>query len=156
MVAMNTYACLQRRILIPLIGLSTLVSCWVGASGQTELKETELDEFEITLTAESGIRIGSSNGATFESVRNSVYGNESVVLYSAAWCVVCKRAKQYFDHNEVRYLELDIEQDEQGIADFKRMNGRSVPIILVGNKRMNGFDETRFEKLYSSLWLTSR
>jgi hypothetical protein len=32
--------------------------------------------------------------------------------------------------------------------DFKLLRGKSVPIFIVGNRRMNGFFVTRFESRY--------
>lgn len=75
-------------------------------------------------------------------------GGNSVVLYSTEWCGVCQRAKHYFKQNKIHFQEYDVENNEKGKTDFANLNGRGVPIILVGEKRMNGFSEKKFEKLY--------
>ena len=72
----------------------------------------------------------------------------AVVMYSAVWCGVCRRAKQYFQANKIPFSEYDVETSAKGKADFTRLKGQGVPIILVGKKRMNGFDPTRFKQLY--------
>lgn len=72
----------------------------------------------------------------------------SVVMYSAVWCGVCKRARQFFKANNIPFSEYDVETSAKGKNDFARLKGRGVPLILVGKKRMNGFDTARFKQLY--------
>ena len=72
----------------------------------------------------------------------------SVIMYGAAWCGVCKKAKQYFKKNNIPYKEYDIDKSTKGRRDYKKMNGSGVPIILVGNQRMDGFTPGRFQALY--------
>ncbi len=71
-----------------------------------------------------------------------------VVMYSAEWCGICTQAKQYFRKNNIKYISYDVEKSRTGKMDFKLLRGKSVPIIIVGNKRMNGFTVSRFNKLY--------
>lgn len=74
--------------------------------------------------------------------------SKDVVMYGTTWCGVCKKAKRYFEHNGIGYKEYDVEKSDKGKKDFKKLNGRGVPIILVGNQRMNGFSAASFEKMY--------
>ena len=78
------------------------------------------------------------------------YETKDVVIYTATWCGVCKSAKSFFEKQGIDYNEYDIEKSAQGKRDYKRMRGRGVPIILVGDQRMNGFDPARFQRLYSA------
>lgn len=73
---------------------------------------------------------------------------DRVVMYSAEWCGICTRAKKYFRKNNIAYISYDIEKSRTGKMDFKRLRGKSVPIIIVGDKRMNGFTAARFDQLY--------
>ena len=78
-------------------------------------------------------------------------GQKSVVLYSAEWCGICKRARDYFEGRGIEFEEYDIDTDEKGRRDFAEMRGRGVPIILVGDQRMRGFNPTRFQDLFSNI-----
>jgi len=78
----------------------------------------------------------------------SKLGKQSVIMYGAAWCGVCKKAKQYFKKNNIPYKEYDIDKSSKGRRDYKKLNGNGVPIILVGNQRMDGFTPRRFQALY--------
>lgn len=76
-------------------------------------------------------------------------GRKRVVMYSATWCGVCKRAAAYFRNKGIPFTEYDVENSAKGRADFKRLGGRAVPVILVGKARMNGFSAANFEQLYA-------
>lgn len=72
---------------------------------------------------------------------------QEVVIYTAQWCGVCTRAKAYFAREGIPYQEYDVENDARGRRDFRRLSGTGVPIILVGDRRMDGFDPVRFERI---------
>lgn len=78
-------------------------------------------------------------------------GTKPVVVYSAAWCPACKKAKSYLQAKNIPYTEYDVERSTQGRRDYQRLNGRGVPLILVGESRMTGFSSTLFEQLYGAL-----
>lgn len=71
-----------------------------------------------------------------------------VVMYSAAWCGYCKQARRYFRAQKIPFTEYDVEKSERGRRDYKALKGRGVPIILAGEKRMNGFSVDAFERIY--------
>lgn len=71
-----------------------------------------------------------------------------VVIFSASWCGYCKKAKMYFKKKNIQYTDYDIEKSAKGKRLYKQLGAKGVPVILVGNKRMNGFSETDFERLY--------
>lgn len=66
-----------------------------------------------------------------------------VIMYSTTWCGVCKKAKRWFNKNNIAFREYDTEKSERGRRDYKKMNGRGVPIIKVGKQRFNGFSPSR-------------
>ncbi|HEX5057516.1 MAG TPA: glutaredoxin family protein [Gammaproteobacteria bacterium] len=83
-----------------------------------------------------------------ESAANKPAKSKRVVMYSAEWCGVCKRAKQYFAEKHISYTDYDIDTNPKGKADYEKLDARGVPVILVGNRRMNGFSAGGFEELY--------
>lgn len=74
-------------------------------------------------------------------------GPQSITMFSTTWCVHCKRARSYFQENGIRYNEVDIEASESNKREFKEFGGGGVPLILVGDKAMRGFNEQRFQAL---------
>jgi len=73
---------------------------------------------------------------------------KKVVLYSSSSCAKCREAKQYFMANGITYAEFDVQKNRRGAKEFARLNGRAVPIILIGGERLNGFNKRDFETLY--------
>lgn len=57
---------------------------------------------------------------------------EKIVMYSTSWCPDCRRAKKFLDKNNVPYLEVDVDEDEQGRAFVMEVNNgaRVVPTII--------------------------
>ena len=83
------------------------------------------------------------------SISNNPLGtNNKIVMYSATWCGVCKKAKKYFNEKGIPFTEYDIEKSVKGRRDFKRLSGKGVPLILIGNKRMSGFSRSFFDKMF--------
>lgn len=56
----------------------------------------------------------------------------TIVMYSTSWCPDCKRAKKFLDKNKVPYLDIDVDDDEQGKAFVMEVNNgaRVVPTII--------------------------
>lgn len=80
------------------------------------------------------------------------YGN-TITMLSTTWCSVCKRAKAWLNEKGIAYTELDVEKDEEGKRRYHELQGRGVPIILVGKQRMNGFSEPRMEEMLKTAGL---
>ena len=72
-----------------------------------------------------------------------------VVMYATAWCPYCAKARAYFKGTNTAYTEYDIEKSVDAHAEFKRLGGRGVPLILVGSDRLRGFNELAFESAYA-------
>jgi glutaredoxin len=62
-----------------------------------------------------------------------------VVIYTTPTCPACKAAKEYMDSKGITYQEVNVEQSP-GAEEFQRMGGNAVPVIVVGDKRMVGFN----------------
>lgn len=74
--------------------------------------------------------------------------SDKIVMYSTARCGYCKKAKRYFKKNRIPFKEYDVEKSNKGKSDYKKLNGKGVPIILIGKKKMVGFSIASFEALY--------
>lgn len=125
---------------------------WVDEQGVTHYgdKPPETQEIlEITgrISSISSPEVSELPEGFFE--RSKAASRQQVTMYSAAWCGVCKTAKAYFQKQNIPFTEYDIDTSEKGKRDFKQLNGRGVPVILVGKNRMNGFSAKRFEQMYA-------
>lgn len=75
---------------------------------------------------------------------------KKVVMYSTSWCGYCKKARQYFQKKGIAFKEYDIEKNRRAKREYDAMNGRGVPLIVVGDQRIAGFNEAEFERVYLS------
>jgi glutaredoxin len=85
-----------------------------------------------------------------EAISGTGYRREKVVMYSTKRCGYCKQARQYFKRNAIPYMEYDVETSQKGQRDYKKMGGTGVPIIMLGQRRMNGFSEAGFREFYAT------
>jgi glutaredoxin-like YruB-family protein len=65
---------------------------------------------------------------------------KKVVMYTTSHCPACKAAKQYLAQKGVPYDEIDVEKSREGLEAFQKLGGHGVPLILIGDKRMSGFN----------------
>ncbi len=70
-----------------------------------------------------------------------------VVLYATSWCPYCAKARAHFARKGVAYVEVDIEKSAAAHAEFRRLGGRGVPLILVGSEKMSGYSERGLDAL---------
>lgn len=73
---------------------------------------------------------------------------ERVVMYATSWCGYCRQARTFFRANRIDYVEYDIEKDRSARRRYDALGGVGVPVILIGQKRMNGFTEAEFNAIY--------
>ena len=66
-----------------------------------------------------------------------------VVLFATAWCGYCKAAREYFQHNGIAYLNLDIEENAEAEAEHDALGARGVPLILIKDKLLHGWDQAK-------------
>jgi glutaredoxin len=71
----------------------------------------------------------------------------SVVIYTTSHCPYCVKAKQYLTQKNIRFQVVDIEQSSMGKEAFRKLGGNGVPLIMVGNTKVDGFDEAQLDRL---------
>lgn len=71
----------------------------------------------------------------------------TVIMYSTKWCPYCHRAREYFKRHSFDYVEYDIEASAENLAKFRQLGGGGVPLILLGDRRMDGFSPSSFDEL---------
>lgn len=70
-----------------------------------------------------------------------------VVMYTTPTCGYCKRARAFFSRHNIGFTDHDITADKSAMERFKALNGRGVPLIFVGDKRIAGFNKPLLENL---------
>lgn len=123
---------------------------WADASGKTHYTDKPLDD-AVARRAVSVKKLETTtlkNTFSADEASIDVAAVKTVELYATAWCGYCKKARRYFAENNIAYTEYDIEKDTAANARHKAMGARGVPVVFVEGKRMNGFSEAGFERLY--------
>ena len=64
-----------------------------------------------------------------------------IVMYSTAGCGYCKMAKKFFNENDIEFIEYFIDSSPESNQEFRELNGRGVPLIFIGEIRIDGFNE---------------
>jgi glutaredoxin len=68
-------------------------------------------------------------------------------LYTASGCGHCRQLKAHLQRLKVPFQEFDISRNRRAQADFQRLGARGVPVLLVGEQRVDGYDPRQVEKL---------
>ncbi|WP_295884108.1 glutaredoxin family protein [uncultured Thiohalocapsa sp.] len=71
-----------------------------------------------------------------------------IVLYTTAGCPHCKRAKAFLAREGIAFREMDVGRNPRARKELERLGARGVPVLLIGDARLDGFDEKRFWRLY--------
>ena len=124
---------------------------WVDKNGKIHYGDSPPDNAKLKKIT------GNVSSFTSVSVEPFVYNpknitkrktSKSVVMYSTSWCGYCKKAARHFRQKKIPFTEYDIEKSARAEAEYKKLKGRGVPVILIDDQRMNGFDAGTFDKIY--------
>lgn len=75
---------------------------------------------------------------------------KTVTIYTTPTCSYCKAAKAFFREHNVAYTEYDVAADKEKAQEMITKSGQmGVPVILVGDDLIVGFDEDRLKTLLS-------
>ena len=129
----------------------TQIFKWKDADGKIHFSDkkpinNESENIQLKINTYKSVTIDSKYLKSDKKRSNS----NDVVMYSAAWCGVCRKAKAYFNKNNIAYTEYDIDKDKAAKKRHKEMGATGVPVIFIGNKRMNGFSTASFERVYKN------
>lgn len=83
---------------------------------------------------------------------------KKVKIYTTSYCPYCKRAKSLLDSKGTEYEEINLTNDpDERVSLSKKYNWRTVPMILINDQLIGGFDElaklersSELDKLLSS------
>jgi glutaredoxin len=72
------------------------------------------------------------------------------VLFIATWCGYCTRAKAYLKAKAIAFREVDIDTADGGRAYFEAGGRKGVPLMVAGDKRLQGFSEGAYDKFFAA------
>lgn len=68
-------------------------------------------------------------------------------IYTSESCIYCHAAKDFFRQNNITFTEHDITKDPQARRELMRRGYRSVPLIVVGDKEVSGFNKEELSNI---------
>lgn len=69
--------------------------------------------------------------------------DKKVIVYSTPTCHFCHLAKEFFDEHGIKYEDYNVLADLEKRQEMMDKSGQSgVPVIVIGDKVMIGFDQT--------------
>jgi len=73
---------------------------------------------------------------------------KTVSIYSTPTCHFCQMAKEYFTANGIHYTNYDVSKDlERRQEMFEITNQMGVPVIVIGDDVVIGFDREKLAEL---------
>ena len=70
-----------------------------------------------------------------------------IIIFTSSSCPWCNRVKQYLREKRFRFREVNVERDSEGARELKRRNIMGVPVVLINNHPIVGFDKAKIDKL---------
>jgi len=65
-----------------------------------------------------------------------------ITIYAAGWCPYCQRAKNLLVQKNLRFIEINVEDDPKFRDEMvKRSGRRSIPQIFIGERHIGGCDD---------------
>ena len=126
---------------------------WVDENGKIHYDDrppetNKAKRLDISIETYSSVELQPYDASAVPDGTQESAEQKKVVMYSTEWCGVCKKAKAYFNTNGIPFREYDVEKNQKGKREYKKLKAKGVPVILVGKRRMNGFSASSFEKMY--------
>ncbi len=71
-----------------------------------------------------------------------------VIVFSTPTCSYCNLAKRYFREKNIKFTDVDVSRDQNAARDMVKKTGQTgVPVILINNKPIVGFDKPKINQL---------
>ena len=75
---------------------------------------------------------------------------KKVVIYTSKSCAFCHEAKEYFKENNIDFTEFDTSENVDARKELIRKGYRSVPIIIIDDQAIVGFNKSEIIELLQS------
>jgi len=74
-------------------------------------------------------------------------GDSPVVMLSTTTCGYCRQLRADLGDWGVDFEDLDVESDQNGWDAYEQVNGRGVPILIIGDAVLHGYEPERARSL---------
>lgn len=78
------------------------------------------------------------------------------IVYSSTNCSFCKQLKTYLAEQNISFEERNIDEKEEYAQELSRLGVMSVPLTVIGEKKILGFNPNRIKKVLAALEETAQ
>jgi mycoredoxin len=71
------------------------------------------------------------------------YSHGKVLLYATDWCPYCEKTRALLQQRQITYQEVNIETSAEAQAQYQRLAGKGVPVLLIAGEVVRGYNEKR-------------
>lgn len=72
---------------------------------------------------------------------------KKVVVYTSDTCPYCVAAKDFLNEHKVEFVERNVTQSEEARKELIEKGYRGVPVIVIGEDEIVGFDKNKLTTL---------
>jgi mycoredoxin len=76
-----------------------------------------------------------------------------VIVYGTQSCPFCIKTRDLFSSQKIQFADFDIEKLDKARQEFLKLGGEGVPLIIIGNRRIEGFNQAQIEAALAALAL---
>ena len=70
----------------------------------------------------------------------------TIVVYTMTGCGHCAGLKAYLNEKGIEFTERNVLEDDEAMADFRKLGFRGTPVTVIGEETIVGFDKNRFDE----------
>ncbi|MEA3354317.1 MAG: glutaredoxin domain-containing protein [Campylobacterota bacterium] len=71
------------------------------------------------------------------------------MVFTAPKCTWCGNAKKYLKDKKIKFQVVDVSTNKKAMRDCQNQGCRGVPVFLIGQTWVCGFDKQKIKKLLS-------
>ena len=83
-----------------------------------------------------------------DKVMDNTTDTPEVIMFTSDTCGYCHAAKDYLDSLGVKYTEKNVSQDVDARKELIEKKFMGVPVIIVGDETIQGFNKDRLSELF--------
>lgn len=72
--------------------------------------------------------------------------DKPIAIFTTSTCPYCAMLREYLTENQLPVTEYVVDQNYQAAEIFSQLDAQSVPVLLVGDTRINGFDKQSIQQ----------
>ncbi|PIS29718.1 MAG: NrdH-redoxin [Candidatus Marinimicrobia bacterium CG08_land_8_20_14_0_20_45_22] len=70
-----------------------------------------------------------------------------IIVFTSPTCSWCNAVKRYLRENHMSFRDVDVSRDAEAARDLARSGHRGVPVVLINNRPVVGFNKPEINRL---------